>query len=206
MIKNILFDLGGVIITLDPDQAVSRFKEIGLVDADKRLDTYTQSGIFGDLEQGKISAEQFRAGLSQIVGHEVTADQCLYAWKGYCKEVPQRNLDALLRLRSQGYRVVLVSNTNPFMMSWALSNDFDGNGHSLEYYLDALYMSYRLGVMKPDEAYFRKVIENEGILPEETLFLDDGKRNVEAAARLGMHTYCPLNGCDWTKKIYDYLK
>ena len=64
MIKNILFDLGGVIITLDPNQAVSRFKEIGLADADRRLDSYTQSGIFGDLELGKISAEEFRAGLS----------------------------------------------------------------------------------------------------------------------------------------------
>lgn len=206
MIKNILFDLGGVIVTLDPEQAVSRFKEIGLADADKRLDTYTQSGIFGDLEQGKISAEQFRAGLSDIIGHEVTADECLYAWKGYCKEVPQRNLEILLKLRSQGYHVVLVSNTNPFMMSWALSDDFDGNGHSLAYYMDAMYMSYRLGVMKPDEAYFRKVIEFEGIVPEETLFLDDGKRNIDSAARLGMRTFCPPNGSDWTKKIYEYLK
>ena len=117
MIKNILFDLGGVIVTLDPAQAVSRFKEIGLADADSRLDSYTQSGIFGDLEQGRIDAEQFRAGLSELAGREVTAEQCLYGWKGYVKEVPRRNLDTLLRLRGEGFRVVLVSNTNPFMMS-----------------------------------------------------------------------------------------
>lgn len=206
MIKNILFDLGGVIITLDPDQAVARFREIGLADADKRLDTYTQSGIFGELELGRISAEEFRSELGKLIGHEVTAAQCLYAWKGYCKEVPRRNLDALLRLRSEGYRVVLVSNTNPFMMSWALSDAFDGQGHSLAHYMDSMYMSYKCGVMKPDEAFFRNVLEGEGIQPAETLFLDDGERNVEAASRLGLHTYCPANGSDWTQKIYEYLK
>ena len=56
MIKNILFDLGGVIITLDQQQAIRRFQEIGLKDADQRLDAYTQEGIFGDLERGAISA------------------------------------------------------------------------------------------------------------------------------------------------------
>ena len=206
MIKNILFDLGGVIITLDPNQSVSRFKEIGLADADRRLDSYTQSGIFGDLELGKISAEEFRAGLSGLIGHEVTADQCLYAWKGYCKEVPRRNLDTLLRLRAEGYRVVLVSNTNPYMMSWALGDGFDGMGHSIAHYMDSMYMSYKCGAMKPDEAFFRHVIEAEGIEPGETLFVDDGPRNVEAAARLGLHTFCPENGSDWTKSIYEHLK
>ena len=63
MIRCILFDLGGVVITIDQDQAVKRFKEIGLKDAEKRLDPYTQSGIFGDLEAGAISAEQFRVEL-----------------------------------------------------------------------------------------------------------------------------------------------
>ena len=206
MIKNILFDLGGVIVTLDPAQAVFRFKEIGLADADSRLDSYTQSGIFGDLEQGRIDAEQFRAGLSELAGREVTAEQCLYGWKGYVKEVPRRNLDALLRLRSESFRVVLVSNTNPFMMSWALGPGFDGRGHSLDCYMDAMYMSYRLGVMKPAEEFFRKVLAAESILPAETLFVDDGVRNVETAARLGMRTFCPENGADWTKEIYGYLK
>ena len=206
MIKNILFDLGGVIVTLDSAQAVARFVEIGLKDAARRLDTYTQSGIFGELEQGVIDAEQFRAGLGELTGREVTADECRYAWNGYVKEVPPRNLDALLRLRGDGYRVVLVSNTNPFMMDWALSDAFDGHGHPLSYYMDSMYMSYRLGVMKPNADFFRRVIASEGINPKETLFLDDGKRNVEMAAQFGMQTFCPVNGADWTQDIYGYLK
>ena len=134
-IKTIIFDLGGVIITLDQPQAIRRFQEIGLKDADQRLDAYTQGGIFGDLERGAIDAEIFRVELSKLVGHEVSYDECRYAWLGYCRELPQRNLEALRRLRSEGYRLVLLSNTNPYMMSWAMSPDFDGQGHSLEDYL-----------------------------------------------------------------------
>lgn len=206
MIKNILFDFGGVIVTLSPDEATKRFKTLGMVDAEKSLDSYTQQGIFGDLERGKITDEEFRTAFSQQVGHDVTWEQCKHAWLGYAKEVPQRNLKALLKLREQGYRVIMLSNTNPFMMSWAMSDDFDGEGHSVSYYMDAVYTSYKCGVMKPDEMFFRKVLMKERIMPDETLFLDDGPRNVAAASQLGIHTFLVDNGNDWTEEIYNYLK
>ena len=206
MIRCILFDLGGVVITIDQDQAVRRFKEIGLKDAEKRLDPYTQSGIFGDLEAGAITAEQFRDELSKLVGRELTFQECRYAWTGYCKEVPQRNLETLLKLREQGYRIVLLSNTNPYMMDWALSNDFDGDGHSLNYYFDELYMSFQVKLMKPNDLFYRHVLRKEKLFPQECLFVDDGPRNVAAASQIGIHTYCPKNGADWTKDIYEYLK
>ena len=106
---------------------------------------------------GKITAEEFRVELSRLVGRELSFDDCKYGWLGYRKEVPQRNLDALRRLRGDGYRLILLSNTNPFMMSWALTKDFDGGNSSLEDYFDALYLSYRLGVMKPDPKFFQTV-------------------------------------------------
>jgi putative hydrolase of the HAD superfamily len=205
-IKTIIFDLGGVIITLDQPQAIRRFQEIGLKDADQRLDAYTQGGIFGDLERGAIDAETFRVELSKLVGHEVSYDECRYAWLGYCRELPQRNLEALRRLRSEGYRLVLLSNTNPYMMSWAMSPDFDGQGHSLEDYMDACYCSYKLGCMKPDTEFFHRVLIAEQTIPSQMLFLDDGPRNVAVASQMGIRTFCPENGADWTQTIYEYLK
>jgi putative hydrolase of the HAD superfamily len=205
-IKTIIFDLGGVIITLDQPQAIRRFQEIGLKDADQRLDAYTQGGIFGDLERGAIDAETFRVELSKLVGHEVSYDECRYAWLGYCRELPQRNLEALRRLRSEGYRLVLLSNTNPYMMSWAMSPDFDGQGHSLEDYMDACYCSYKLGCMKPDTEFFHRVLIAEQTIPSQMLFLDDGPRNVAVASQMGIRTFCPENGADWTQAIYEYLK
>lgn len=205
-IKNILFDFGGVIVTLDPQEAVRRFEQLGLKDAAAHLDVYTQQGIFGDLESGRITDEEFRKELSAMVGRNLTWQECQHAWLGYRKEVPQRNLDMLLRLRREGYRVILVSNTNPFMMEWALSDRFDGHGHSLRHYMDAIYMSYKCGCMKPDELFFRKVMTGEGILPADTLFLDDGSRNVAAASELGISTLLVGNGEDWTGQLDDYLK
>ncbi len=205
VIKNIVFDLGGVIMTLDPAEALRRFKALGLSDAERYLDAYTQSGIFGNLEEGKITAEDFRSKLSSLTGHELTFDECKHAWLGYRKDVPQRNLDLLKELRAKGYRLILLSNTNPFMMDWALSSEFDGKGSSLNDYFDALYLSYRLGIMKPASDFFRQVLDNENILPEETLFVDDGPRNVEAAGKLGFITMCPDNGSDWTGELRSLL-
>lgn len=205
VIKNIVFDLGGVIMTLDPAEALRRFKALGLSDAERYLDAYTQSGIFGNLEEGKITAEDFRSKLSSLTGHELTFDECKHAWLGYRKDVPQRNLDLLKELRAKGYRLILLSNTNPFMMDWALSSEFDGKGSSLNDYFDALYLSYRLGIMKPAPDFFRQVLDNENILPEETLFVDDGPRNVEAADKLGFMTMCPDNGSDWTGELRSLL-
>lgn len=205
VIKNIVFDLGGVIMTLDSAEALRRFKALGLSDAERYLDAYTQSGIFGNLEEGKITAEDFRSKLSSLTGHELTFDECKHAWLGYRKDVPQRNLDLLKELRAKGYRLILLSNTNPFMMDWALSSEFDGKGSSLNDYFDALYLSYRLGIMKPAPDFFRQVLDNENILPEETLFVDDGPRNVEAAGKLGFMTMCPDNGSDWTGELRSLL-
>lgn len=205
VIKNIVFDLGGVIMTLDPAEALRRFKALGLFDAERYLDAYTQSGVFGNLEEGKITAEDFRSKLSSLTGHELTFDECKHAWLGYRKDVPQRNLDLLKELRAKGYRLILLSNTNPFMMDWALSSEFDGKGSSLNDYFDALYLSYRLGIMKPAPDFFRQVLDNENILPEETLFVDDGPRNVEAAGKLGFITMCPDNGSDWTGELRSLL-
>jgi putative hydrolase of the HAD superfamily len=204
-IRNIIFDLGGVIITLDQPQAIRRFQELGLKDAAERLDAYTQSGIFGDLERGRIDAEGFRQGLSQLIGREVSYEECRYGWLGYCRELPKRNIEALKQLRSEGYRLILLSNTNPYMMSWVMSPEFDGEGHSLDYYMDACYMSYQLGVMKPDTEFFRQVLTREQIAPSQTLFVDDGPRNVAVACQMGIRTFCPKNGADWTKEIYQYL-
>ena len=205
-IKKIAFDFGGVIIRQNQQQAVERFKQIGLLDAEERLGAYTQQGIFGQLEEGKITAEDFRWQLSLLIGRAVTIEDCSYAWRGYCDGLPQRNLEALQRLRREGYGLSILSNTNPFMMGWALSQDFDGNGHSLADYVDALYLSYQMKVMKPSAEIFRRVLEAEGVRPEELLFVDDSSHNISAAQQLGITTFQPVNGEDWTAELFQLLR
>lgn len=205
LIRNIASDLGGVVIALSYEQAVKRFEEIGLSDARKHLDAFCQQGIFGDLEKGLITPEQFRTEISRLVGRELSHDECRYAWHGYVEAVPQRNLQMLLRLRQLGYKVCLLSNTNPYMMQWAMSNEFDGNGHSIEYYFDHLYLSYQCKQMKPSPEIFRMMLEGQQSSAEETLFIDDGQKNIEAAKALGIQTLFPKNNEDWTEPLAKLL-
>lgn len=205
-IKNIMFDLGGVIMTIDQPNAVKKFEELGLKDAAQRLDPYTQSGIFGDLEEGKISADDFIRELGLLVGRKLTFEECKHAWRGYTKEVPQRNIQMLDKLRHDGYRLILISNTNPFMMDWGMSKDFSGDGRSINDFFDALYMSYKMKMMKPDRRMFMEIIQKEKINPEETLFVDDGQKNVAIGREFGLNTLCPVNGADWTDDLTSILE
>lgn len=204
-IKNIAFDLGGVVVALSYEQAVRRFEEIGLKNARQHLDAFEQKGIFGDLESGRISAEDFRRELSLLVGRELTADECYQAWHGYVDYVPKRNLEAILSLRARGYKVCLLSNTNPYMMQWA-ERDFDGEGHPISHFFDAMYLSYQCGVMKPRREIFEMMLKGQQAKAEETIFVDDGPRNVEAASALGMHTLCPHDNEDWTAPLEELIR
>ena len=212
-IRNIAFDLGGVVVALNHQNAIRCFERLGLKDASQHLDAFCQHGIFGDLESGSITPETFRCQLSQLVGRDLSMDECYQAWHGYVESVPQSNLDMLLKLRQMGYKVCLLSNTNPFMMQWACSPAFSvpegcdaTNGHPISDYFDHLYLSYECKVMKPSPDIFRMMLDGQQATAEETLFIDDSPRNVEMAASLGIHTICPQNNEDWIPALCSFCQ
>ena len=204
-ISNIAFDLGGVVVALSHENAIRCFEALGLKDARQHLDAFCQRGIFGDLESGNITSDDFRHQLGELIGRPLSMDECFNAWHGYVESVPQRNLDMLLELRERGYKVCLLSNTNPFMMHWAFSDAFSADGHPITHYFDHLYLSYECRVMKPSEDIFRMMLEGQGAKPEETLFIDDSPRNVEVAGSMGIHTLCPHNNEDWIPSLRSSL-
>lgn len=206
MIKNIVFDFGGVIFDLAYEQAVESFKRIGLTDADQRLDRYHQRGIFEELESGRITPEAFRQELSLMCHRELTHDEVLSAWLGYVGgPVDVRRLDAIDDLRGRGYRTFLLSNTNPYVQQWAESNDFCAHGRPLSSYMDKCYTSFEVGIMKPDEGIFRHMLADAGIEPAETLFLDDSTANIEAARKLGINGLLVQKNSDWRAAVYELL-
>ena len=206
MIKTILFDLGGVIYTGDVDRAMSRFRDIGLQDVEKRLNAYTQTGIFGKLEDGSMSDTDFLGTLSTLCHRDISWQECQHCWLGYCKELPERNIAFLERLRHEGYRLVLASNTNPFVMEWMESGRFDSRGNGIGHYIDHLYVSYKLRHLKPAPDFFLSILEQENIAPAEALFIDDSPGNVASAAKLGINTLLAENGADWTQAMLNELE
>ncbi|MDR2844448.1 MAG: HAD family phosphatase [Candidatus Symbiothrix sp.] len=200
-VKNIVFDLGGVIITLDHNEAIRRFKAAGVEDVEKYLDPYHQNGIFLDLEAGTMTKAEFYDALRKLTGKHISAEAIDSGWLGFLKEVPIGKLKMLEKLRTKDYTLYLLSNTNPVVMDWALTPAFSSEGKPLNTYFDKLYLSYQMKCVKPDEAIFHQMIADSGMIPSETLFIDDGVHNIATAKRLGFKTYQPLNGEDFTERL-----
>jgi len=196
-IKNIVFDLGGVLITLDRDEAVNRFREAGLENAEELVNAYHQNGIFLELEEGTLSQEEFYEAFRKEAGKFVSKEAIDHGWMGFMKEVPEYKMIMLEELRRKGYRLYLLSNTNPVIMDWAHSSTFSPQGKSIDEYFDKLYLSYQIGLTKPHPEIFKFMFEDSGIIPAESLFIDDGIANTEMGKQLGMKTYLAKNGEDF---------
>ena len=204
-IKNIVFDFGGVIVNFSREAAVKKFEEIGVANANELLDAYHQKGAFLQVEDGTINAEEFRIILSELAGKELTYEQVKEGWLGFMLDVPQYRLEYLLELRKK-YKLYILSNTNPYVMSWARSNDFTIAGRPLDEYFDKIYTSYELKAVKPGKTIFELMIKDADMLPGETLFIDDGPANIKMAKELGMMTFQPINGEDWRDDLSALLK
>ena len=206
MIKNIAFDFGGVLFDLSWEGAVASFKQIGLKDAETRLDRFHQRGVFEDLESGRITPDAFRLELEKLCDRPLTHEQVLGAWLGYVgAPIDERKLQTLDELRASGFRTFLLSNTNPFVQSWAASAAFSPAGRPLSSYLEKCYTSYEVGLMKPDPGIFQFMLTDAGIQPEETLFLDDSPANIAAAAAFGIQTMLVERNADWRQTLRKQL-
>lgn len=187
-IKNILFDFGGVIVGLDKQNAINRFKEIGITNIEDYLSEFRQSGIFLELEEGKLTKEEFYKEFQKLAGKYVAPQDIDSGWLAFLTFIPEYKFQMLKDLRKK-YKVYLLSNTNPAIMEWAESEDFSPTKEPITAFFDKCYYSFQLGCAKPERTIFDVVVKDSGIVPEETLFLDDGQANIDMADSLGFKTY-----------------
>lgn len=204
MIKDIVFDFGGVLTLIDSDRAMQRFRRIGIAKPEEYINPYCQKGPFFALENGDITATEFCDELSKISGHTITPEQAKHAWMGFIVEVQTEFLDYLQQLRPR-YRLSVLSNTNPFIQSWARSAAFTPAGKSLDDYFDHLFLSYKMNSSKPCEEIYRKMLQQGAMSPRATLFVDDSDKNIAAAHRVGIRTLKVANGEDWREKLRQAL-
>ncbi len=200
-IKNIVFDLGGVLVDLDREACVRSFAEIGFPEAAGMLDPYKQSGIFLDLEEGTASPENIYEYVAARASQRVTPQMVDRALCTFLVDLPQYKLDMLLELRRR-YRIFMLSNTNPIMFPYIVHRWFSDGGHTPQDYFDRMFLSYEMKLVKPDPAIFLRMAADGDMIPSETLFIDDGPANIEAAAALGFRTYPARAGEDF-RGIFD---
>lgn len=201
VIRNIIFDFGGVLVDLDRHRCIEAFRRIGAGAIAGYVDECRQEDLFHDLEVGLTDVGRFCEAVRRACpGCNASDDDICDAWNALLTGIPRHRLDRLKELR-RDYRLVLLSNTNPIHWRKAVDDYFTQGGLNVNYYFEKTYLSYEMRMLKPDEEIYRKVLDSSGMDAGDTLFIDDSKANCAAAERLGitsMHVTC---GDEWTERL-----
>lgn len=195
-IKNIIFDLGGVILNLDFEATFIAFRKLGSQsDKSETKESYANP-VFLALETGQISVEEFRNKFHDYLKNPAVSDEMIDdAWYAMIRDIPANRVKALQNL-SKKYNLYLFSNTNEIHIS-RLEKYFQkeyGFGFS-SLFIQTFY-SHIIHERKPDVSSFQKVISMAGIVPEETLFVDDLEKNLTGAQKAGLKTFWLQDGME----------
>ncbi len=187
-IKNIVFDLGNVILDIDTDLSKEAFKNYDLKDFDKLYTLAAQSEIFDRLEVGAINPEEFYNEFRKLTTSNLSNEIIERCWNALIIDYTKARINLLRTLKNK-YRTFILSNTNIIHYKFytqLLINKHDING--LESLVEKAYFSHDLGLKKPDDKIYDFVLSDSNLIAEETLFIDDNKYNIMAAKALGFKT------------------
>lgn len=204
MIKNIIFDMGGVLLDLDRPRCIAAFNRIGFPQADNMLSHYAQTGILGNLEAGLASPSQFYDHVRRESHRPLSDEQIAAALNAFVIGLPAYKLE-MLRDLSPHFGIYLLSNTNAIMMPDIRERYFTQlPGLTFDDYFTRAFLSYEMGCIKPNPEIFHEMVHEAAFDPTECLFIDDGRDNIAIAARLGFHTYQPAP-CEDFRGIFNGL-
>lgn len=187
----IIFDYGGVFIDIHYNEAVANLMELASVES--RGEFYSQgkqSQLFDDFEMGKISSEEFILEISKILNvSKSKRDDIVNAWNSMLKEIPASRVKLLRSLRKRK-RVFLLSNINQIHEDY-MTSYFARNEHFSDFYelFEKVYFSHHMGMRKPNIDIFARVLKENDLDPQKTLFIDDSLQHIEGAKALGLSTY-----------------
>lgn len=185
-LKNIILDFGGVIIDVNYQNAAEAFRRLGAEGFDKLYSKKEQAGFFDDFEKGRISDEQFRDEVRRYLPQGVSDAQIDNAWNSMVDSVPQKRMDYLQELK-RGYRLFMLSNTNSIhAKDFTLKLSQQYGSECLNKIFDRIYLSFEIGMRKPNAEIYDKVMAENQLSYSETVFIDDSIQHVEGAKRAGL--------------------
>ncbi|HOH84195.1 MAG TPA: HAD family phosphatase [Bacteroidales bacterium] len=206
-IKNIIFDFGGVIIDIDYWRSINAFISLGAKDFDGIYSQAGQIEVFDKLDKGLINPDDFRKELTRFVPPETTLQMIDDAWNAILLGIPEHRIRLLEKIR-KNYRLILMSNTNIIhydIYSKELKEKFGYD--TLGCLFDKVYLSFELGMRKPDTAFFKLILDENHLDPATTLFIDDSEQNLPPAQNLGIQTIFLKKGRDVSDLFADgFLK
>jgi putative hydrolase of the HAD superfamily len=197
-IKNIIFDFGGVIIDIDFCLSINTFVKLGAKNFDKIYSQSKQSGIFDELDKGLISPDTFCNALKKYLPPTISIQQIIDAWNAILIGIPEHRIHLLEEIRKH-YRTFLLSNTNIIHYPVYIKELQEEYGYKdLSELFEKIYLSFEMKIRKPNTAFYKMVLKENSLKPEETLFIDDSEQNLSPASVLGMKTIFLQNGMDVT--------
>jgi putative hydrolase of the HAD superfamily len=187
--KNILLDLGAVLLNIDVNKLKPAFEDLGVKDFNLVQQQLTEANLFDDLETGKISPNAFCETIRTASNLPLKDADIISAWNALLLDFREDTMHFLTQLNKH-YKLFLLSNTNAIHLEQFYKQlDNQLGKSSLDFYFDKLYYSHLVGLRKPDAAIYHFVLKDAGIRAEETLFIDDLELNISAAAALGFQTH-----------------
>jgi len=195
-IKNILFDLGGVLLDLDFMAPVVAFRKLGLAEDHLDYRKAISDPVFLGFEQGNISPEAFRDRIREILGNQNLEDAEIdTAWCSMLGSVPAEKTELLKQLAPR-YRLFLYSNTNVIHIGYFKRRFEKEHGLPFESLFEKTFYSHDIHDRKPQISGYEKVVAKAGIHPGETLFVDDLVQNIEAAREFGFQVFHYVPGTE----------
>ena len=185
-IKNIIFDLGGVIMNISYQKTLNEFKKIGVTNIEEFYTQTAQVELFDKFDKGLISPQEFRDEIRNRTSARLSDQIIDNAWNAMFLDLPKGRLELLQSLKSH-YKTFLLSNTNAIHIAYfnqLLNREFGLKDFSN--FFHKIYYSYEIKMRKPDHETFMMIIIENGLKPEETLFIDDSVQHIEGARQLNL--------------------
>ncbi|WP_423062466.1 HAD family hydrolase [Candidiatus Paracoxiella cheracis] len=186
-VKNIIFDLGGVIINVDASYTMAAFSKLGIANPHEIFTLEKQTQLCDKLEVGEITPENFIRELLKLTSNAASYEDILDAWNAMLLDIPAHRIDLLKQLGKK-YNIFLLSNTNPIHMQYInnlMSKTYD---FTFEDLLIKTYYSFEVGLRKADPRIFQHILDENHLSAAETLLIDDLESNILVAKDLGIQT------------------
>ncbi len=185
IMKNILFDLGGVVIDININKTLNKLSQL----LDNKVDDYKElmnKPVFKKYEIGQISSDEFLVELHKLSDFNARIEDIADAWNSMIIKVPVNRIKLIEEL-GDNKNLYVLSNTNELHVNHF--NKMIPGYDNLDKLFEKVYYSHKIGYRKPKEESFQYVINDSKIIPSETLFLDDNEDNIITAKNMGFKTY-----------------
>lgn len=200
MIKNIIFDLGGVLLGLDSQRCIRGFDKLGAHHVSAYVRDHRTEDLFLGIETGVMSTHGFCNEVRQLEKIKASDIDIIWAWNQLLVGIPDEKKQCLLNLKND-YRLFLLSNTNEMHWNKCAKDFFPYKDYIAQDYFEHIYLSYEMNMAKPYPEIFQAVLQHSQLDAADTLFIDDSLVNCQSAASLGIQALHETTGTDWMNTL-----